>query len=80
MTGGLGEVIEKLVTSVNKLYSLCNDKVNAINNPDKWSKEKLLELLKNDVELCKQRAALKNQIDRMVLGANAAQEIKSYGP
>lgn len=74
----LGELVDKLSIANAKLFALCNKKTKIVADPCKFSKEEVVELISNDIELCKQRAYLKNKIDKVV-GKNSFVEVKNYG-
>ncbi len=74
----LGELVEKLTIANIKLYNLCDRKALAANNPGDFSKEELAAIMRKDIELCKERALLKNAINK-VAGIPSTEEIKSYG-
>lgn len=81
----IGELIEKLVIANLKLYDTCNDKAKAAKNPANFSKRELVEIMRKDIELCKQRAQLKNAIDRTLSHSimkgelSVSEEVKQYG-
>lgn len=75
----LGELIDKLSTVTIKLYRLCDEKIDMQTFPDKYTAEKISALAAKDVELCKQRAKLKGEIDRILMGKHALVEVKDYG-
>lgn len=71
------EDIERLVTSTIKLYNVCEKKAQVANGTLNLSKEELEELMRQDIELCKMRGALKNAINKAL--GQTSQEIKRYG-
>lgn len=75
----IGELIEKLAIANIKLYNTCDEKADMAANPQNYTKEQMAEVMKRDIELCKQRGALKSQIDKVLLGSVATEEIKKYG-
>lgn len=81
----IGELIEKLCIANIKLFMICDKKADMAKNPAAFSKEDVIETVRRDVELCKQRAYLKNQIDKAVNEAimhgktAVLDEVKSYG-
>jgi len=76
---GPGELIEKLCILNIKLFMACNAKADAVANPKAYSKEDLIRLMEKDIELCKGRGKLKSQIDKLIIGDAAVEEIKNYG-
>ena len=81
----LGELVEKLCIANIKLFNVCDKKADAAKNPSSYSKEEIVAIMKKDIELCKQRASLKNEIDKeiqkYVISGNFdfIEEIKDYG-
>lgn len=73
----IGELIEKLCIANIKLYMLCDKKVDMAADPLKYSKEEIAALLSKDIALCKERASLKSEINK-ILGAGG-EEVKMYG-
>jgi len=74
-----GELIDKLSTVTIKLYKLCDDKIDMSKYPENYSVGEINSLAERDIELCKQRAKLKGEIDRLLMGKYASEEIKAYG-
>ena len=74
----LGELVEKLCIANIKLYNICEKKTQAAENPAGFSKDELIEIMRQDISLCRDRAALKNAINKTA-GMNVAEEIKRYG-
>lgn len=74
----LGELVEKLAIANIKLFQLCDKKADAAKNPANYTKQELVDLCANDIALCKERARLKNAINK-VAGVDIAEEIKGYG-
>lgn len=72
-----GEVVEKLCIANIKLFMLCDKKDAIVKNPGNYPKGELVKVMKQDVALCKERAHLKNQINKLF--GNDIQEIKNYG-
>lgn len=70
----MGDLVEKLSISNMKLFEVCNQKT----NPN-LSKEEVDRLLKKDIELCRERAMLKSEINRLFYGRKAIEEVKNYG-
>jgi hypothetical protein len=64
---------------------LCNKKDDVVKNPGSFSKEELVNLIAQDISLCKTRANLKNQIDQAINssiingGISSVEEVKNYG-
>ncbi len=81
----IGELIEKLTIANIKLFGLCDKKANIAKNPGDYSKGEMAEVMRKDIELCKQRANLKNAIDNKISQAimtgdvSVTNEVKSYG-
>jgi hypothetical protein len=73
----VAEDIERLVTATIKLYMVCEKKGKVANGSLDLTKEELVELMKQDIDLCKQRGALKNSINK-ALGLTPM-EVKRYG-
>lgn len=71
------EDIERLVTATIKLYNVCEKKAKVANGTLDLSKEELEELMRQDIDLCRQRGALKNAINKAL--GQASQEVKRYG-
>jgi hypothetical protein len=78
MQANVAELIEKLVTATIKLYKTCDAKALCAADPDKFTKEQIVQILNNDIELCRERANLKNAINK-ALGVGVTNEIKDYG-
>lgn len=74
----LGEMVEKLCIANIKLYNLCDLKTDMSKNPADYTKEQLVTLMEQDIQLCKERAKLKNIINKSV--GIEGEEIKRYGP
>lgn len=73
----IAEDIEKLITATIKLYMVCEKKAKVADGTLNLSKEVLEYLMLQDIELCKQRAALKNSINEAI--GQVPTEIKRYG-
>lgn len=81
----IGEFVEKLSIANIKLYEVCDKKADIVKDPSKYSKDEIVEVLRKDIELCKQRAMLKNAIDNKISQAimsgssSVVNEVKNYG-
>ena len=81
----IGELIEKLAIANIKLFKVCDDKAKIATNPADFSKTEIVEVIKKDIELCRQRARLKNAIDdalnRSIMEGELSviEEVKQYG-
>ncbi len=75
----LGETMEKLCIANFKLYKLCDDKSDAAQYPNTFSPKEMEQMARKDIELCKERAALKSEINRMYKGWKSYVEVKDYG-
>ncbi len=81
----IGELIDKLCIVNIKLFGICNDKAKMAANPADYSKTEVVEVMRKDIELCKQRAKLKNAIDdalaRSIMEGelSVVEEVKQYG-
>lgn len=81
----IGELIEKLSIANTKLFTICDKKADMAKNPDDYSKQEMADVMRKDIELCKQRASLKNAIDAAINqaiikgGVSAVSEVKDYG-
>ena len=81
----LGELIEKLCVANIKLYHICNTKADIASNPANYSKEQMVANAAADIELCKQRGAIKKAIDKSINDAiitgetSIIDEVKQYG-
>lgn len=75
----LGILVEQLSIANTKLYNLCSLKDEAAKDPGKFSKEELVQMAQKDIELCRERAKLKSEINRLFNGKIAIEEIKDYG-
>jgi hypothetical protein len=81
----MGELVEKLSIANMKLFKVCDKKADIARNPGDFSKSEIVDVIRRDIELCKQRASLKNQIDKtlnqaiMDGKASVVDEVKSYG-
>lgn len=73
----IGELIEKLAIANIKLFNVCDEKANAAADPSAYSKEQLVDLMKKDIALCKERASLKSELDRLL--GDGGVEVKMYG-
>lgn len=73
MTDNIGELFEKLAIANIKLFEVCDQKTRAAS----MTQEELQEMARKDVALCRERAALKTKINKL-LGFDHT-EIKSYG-
>lgn len=76
---GPGEMIEKLCIANIKLFKLCDKKSDMAKNPGDYTKAEMVRVMRQDIELCKQRGKLKSEIDRVLMGGDAIEEIKNYG-
>lgn len=74
-----GELVEKLQIANQKLFQLCDRKDDAAKNPDKYTKEDLISMATKDIELCKERAAIKSEINKIIHGEKSYEEVKNYG-
>lgn len=73
----IGELIDKLCICNNKLFEICNKKADAAKNPANYTKEELVGIVAKDIALCRERAGLKNEINKFFgVGSN---EVKNYG-
>lgn len=81
----IGELIEKLAIANIKLFEICDKKADIAKDPSQFSKAEMVEVMRKDIELCKQRAALKTAIDKklneaiITNGASVIEEVKNYG-
>ena len=81
----IGELVEKLSIANIKLYEVCDKKADIAREPGSFSKQEIVDVLRRDIELCKQRAMLKKAIDNAVNQAimdgrtSVIDEVKSYG-
>ena len=75
----LGELVEKLCISNIKLFGICDTKADMAKNPGDYSKEDMAAVMAKDIMLCKERAALKSEINKLFYGDQAIEEIKNYG-
>jgi len=81
----IGELIEKLCTATIKLYNVCETKADIAAHPAKYSKEQIVENNRQDIELCRLRSQLKNQIDKIInrtilqQEGSVIEEVKRYG-
>lgn len=73
----IGEDIEKLCIANVKLYMVCEKKAKVAKGELDLSKEELEDLMRQDIDLCRQRGALKNAINKAL--GQAPQEVKRYG-
>lgn len=73
MQTNIAELIDKLCICNNKLFEVCNQKANC----DSMSREELVALCKKDIALCRERASLKNSINKAM--GYSAEEVKNYG-
>jgi ATP-dependent Clp protease ATP-binding subunit ClpA len=69
---GVGELIEMLVVANCKLYEVCQQKA----NPDLPSEAELKDLVRKDVELCRQRSRLRAEINRRL--GSSGDSVKTY--
>ena len=74
----LGELIDKLAIANTKLFEVCRLKNEIAQFPARFSKMETIKNAEADIELCKQRAKLKGDIDRILMGKYAIKEIKNY--
>lgn len=72
-----GETVEKLCIANIKLFNLCDMKTKMAKNPGDFTKEELVRVMEQDISLCKERARLKNELNRLV--GLEAEEVKRYG-
>lgn len=81
----IGELIEKLCIANIKLFETCNQKANMAKSPNDFTKKQMAQVMKKDIELCKQRAMLKtaidNELNRSIVsgGTTVIDEVKNYG-
>ena len=81
----IGELIEKLAIANIKLFTVCDKKADMAASPSDFSKQEMAEVMRADIELCKQRGSLKKQIDKAINDAiikgeaSVIDEVKSYG-
>lgn len=75
----IGDLIDRLCIVNNKLYELCDNKFKIEHDPSSFSKEELVDLITKDIALCRERANLKNEINKIVHGEGAIKEVKNYG-
>lgn len=81
----IGELVEKLSIANMKLFALCDKKADIAKDPSSFSKDEVVEVLRRDIELCKQRASLKKRIDQAINdaimngGTSVIDEVKNYG-
>ena len=73
----LGEIIEKLCIANIKLYNICDKKAEAARNPGDFTKQELVEIMAQDIKLCRERANLKNAINKAT-GMDVSDEVKLY--
>lgn len=74
----IGELVEKLAIANIKLFQVCDQKADMARNPADFSKEEMASVMAKDIELCKERARLKNEINR-AFDSSIAIEVKDYG-
>lgn len=74
---GIGELIEKLCIANLKLWAVCDQKAAYVDGGEA-SAEKLRDLMKKDLDLCKVRAQLRAEINAR-LGGYQGDNVKSYG-
>ena len=81
----ISELIDRLSITNIKLFKVCDDKAKIAANPSAFSKDEVVEVVRKDIQLCKQRAKLKNAIDTalnetiMSGGTSVTEEVKQYG-
>jgi len=81
----ISQLIEDLCILNIKLFEICNVKAKIAANPENFSKDECVANAAADIELCKQRAALKKAIDKAIRDAiikgdtTVIDEVKSYG-
>ena len=81
----IGELIEKLSIANIKLFKVCDDKAKIATNPGDFSKAEIVEVVRKDIQLCQQRAKLKNAIDVALNDSimkgelSVVEEVKQYG-
>lgn len=81
----IGELIEKLSIANIKLFKVCDDKAKIAASPGDFSKSEIVAVISKDINLCKQRAKLKNAIDQVINrsimdgGLSSVEEVKQYG-
>lgn len=73
----IAEDIARLAIAECKLYHVCEKKALVASGKLNLTKEELEDLMRQDIDLCRQRGELKNSINK-ALGQNI-QEIKRYG-
>lgn len=74
---GIGELIEKLCIANLKLWAVCDQKA-AFVGAGEENAEKLRDLMKKDLDLCKLRAELRKEINAR-LGGPQGDNVKCYG-
>ena len=81
----IGELIEKLCIANIKLFMICDDKAKMAAQPGNYSKTEMAEVMGKDIKLCRERARLKNAIDRTLSQSimkgelSVIEEVKQYG-
>lgn len=73
----MGELVEKLAIANLKLFEVCSQKDELASGI--LSPEESVSLAKKDIELCRERAKLKSEINRAFYGRSAIEEVKNYG-
>ncbi len=71
------EDIARLAIAECKLYHVCEKKALVADGKLNLSKEALEDLMRQDIDLCRQRGELKNAINKAL--GQQAQETKRYG-
>jgi hypothetical protein len=78
MVTNIAELIDKLSIVNTKLFAVCEKKALAERTPGMLNRDELQQLVVQDVQLCRERSALKNQINKF-FGVDVAEEVKRYG-
>ncbi len=73
----LGELIEKLSIANTKLFKEKDWQADVVAEKIDPTKEQLINSIKKDIMLCKERARLKNEINQHT--GNFIDEVKNYG-
>jgi hypothetical protein len=74
-----GQYSEDLCIANLKLFKVCDLKDKIAKGEIECSNEQKELLLKQDIELCKTRAHLKSELDKIIMGYKAIFEAKNYG-
>lgn len=73
----LGDLIDRLSICNCKLFAICDKKADMAADPLKYTKEEMAAVMSKDIALCKERAALKSEINKLT--GFGGEEVKSYG-